>query len=927
MIKQVLFLTILSLVFSKTNAQTASTSDKAVAQPIPDRMVTYSLLDPGEEKPIIWGLDLAWLDAANIRKGAAFMGKDLVDVVRSSFMPTDPIVNGELTGAALTNTNLRIDIINTWLNPETKVVLNSDHPSIGAMFDPSNPDQAKNWAQLIDITRAMHEAAGRTVISVSPFNEPDYSVTGQGTIDDFYDIIVELKKNPNFNNIRISGGNTLNDDVALEWYNYLDPAGLDEGNTHQLAGDFDHYAAFFPAVRANGDHATADELHNVMEAMVGVEYGMQTGIWWGWAEYARGEFCKASRVGGARLAYAEHRPNWTAAAVYRAPDGKVQAFGGTSERQAVTTTYRFLSKDKEVYYDGHGPYHMYTLTMPGGTGYQNGQTNAERVINITWGEDVQPAIDGRYILVNKATGMVAEVAGGATQAGANLQQANYSGATFQQWQVTPVDSRVGGDFSYYTMTAVHSGKAPDIYNWALDDGANIATWDDTKGANQQWYLEYAGDGWFYIRSRHSALCMEAASENANIVQREKKDDDKLLWRFLPIDATVEFVAPAAPANLVAKANASSVVLEWTASVDKDVAGYDILRANSVGGEYNTIARNVNATSFTDNTAMAGVLRFYKIRALDKALNRSIYTSEVTAMPSGDNDLVEYFTFDNEDVKDNTINGNHGAANGGTFVQGKQGTKALSLNGSSDFVQLPGSVANHEEISIAAWVNWTGYAVGQHLFEFNSGEDEYIYLSPSIGGKMQFAVKADGAEQSMTASALPAGEWAHLVVTLGADGARIYVDGQLTAESETLTVRPSELNLLMNYIGVNLSTKKMFEGLIDDFRLYNYQLSGSQIDDLYKDQTTDVYDMVLEESDLAVWPNPANDILHINYREFSKRENSNLQLLNMNGSVVINIDIKSSSITDLDVSGLAPGIYVLRLTTREGIITKKIIIEH
>ena len=159
--------------------------------------------------------------------------------------------------------------------------------------------------------------------------------------------------------------------------------------------------------------------------------------------------------------------------------------------------------------------------------------------------------------MNKATGKVAEVADGSTQAGANFQQGTYSGDTYQQWNVSPVSSRIGGDFSYYSMKAAHSGKSPDIYNWSLDDGANIATWDDTSGANQQWYLEYAGDGWFYIRSRHSALCMEGSSGD-NIVQRLKNDNDNLLWRFLPVDATVEFTAPAAPTNLTATANASSV---------------------------------------------------------------------------------------------------------------------------------------------------------------------------------------------------------------------------------------------------------------------------------------------------------------------------------------------------------------------------------
>jgi len=174
---------------------------------------------------------------------------------------------------------------------------------------------------------------------------------------------------------------------------------LDEGNTHQLAGSFDNFASFFTTVRANGDHATADECHNVMEPMVGVEYGLQTAIWWGTAEYARGEFVKASD--GARLAYAEHRPNWTAASVYRAPDGKVQAFGGTSERQAVTTTYRFVSKDRDVFFEGYGPLREYYMELPGGTGYQNGQTGAERVVNITTGEDIQPIINGKYILINR----------------------------------------------------------------------------------------------------------------------------------------------------------------------------------------------------------------------------------------------------------------------------------------------------------------------------------------------------------------------------------------------------------------------------------------------------------------------------------------------------------------------------------------------
>ncbi|MCE4566623.1 RICIN domain-containing protein [Maribellus sp. CM-23] len=923
--KTAILLSIILLILGFGNipvkAQTASSSDNLIAQPVSDRNVLFNLSETGVIRPVSWGLDLAWLWDVNIIRGVAFMGVENVDVVRSSFMPTDTIADGKLTGTALTNTNTRLDIIEKWLKPDVKVALNSDHPSVHPWY----LRNAAHWAEMIDVTAKYHEERGYKVITASPFNEPDYTVTGQGTMEDFYNIVVEMRNNPRFDTIRISGGNTLNNDFALEWYNYLNPAGLDEGNTHQLAGSFDTYAAFFKAVRDSGDHATADEMHNVMDAMVALEYGLQTGVWWGTAEYARGEFCKTSH--GERLGYAEHRPNWSAASVYRAPDGKIQAFGGVSERQARTTSYNFVSKDRVVYYDGYGPQHVFALEMPAGTGYMTeDQRNAERVINITWGEDVQPAINGRYLLVNRSSGMVMEVAGGSTQAGVNLQQGANTGATYQQWEVTPVNTRIGGDFSYVLLNAVHSGKSPDILNWSLDNGGNIIVWDDTKGANQQWFLDYAGDGWFYIRSRHSAKCLNV-DESGNVVQWEKTGEASQQWRFLPIDATIDFDAPSVPGNLAATANSVSINLKWDANSEGYVTGYDVLRAESAVGEYNTIGRNVEATSFVDNSAQPGVQYAYKIRAVDQSLNRSNYSNQVSAMATGENDMVEHLTFDNEDTKDNTIHLNHGAASGGTFVEGKNGTDALSFNGTNDFLQLPADVATHPEISIATWVKWAGFEVGQHLFNFNSGEADYMYLSPSIGGKMELAVKLNGTEQKLNASALPANNWAHLVVTLGDNGAEIYVDGQLLAESTDITIRPSEIKPLLNYVGINQTTKKMFKGVIDDFRIYNYQLSGTEVTELYDELTTAVSDKELNNSALWAWPVPANNILHINYSEYDKRDNLSLRLFNMNGVIVMDIDVNSGNNTDIDVSALPTGIYLLRMTTAEGAVTQKVVIKH
>jgi hypothetical protein len=920
----VIFLIFFTFEVIQANAQTiTSASYNLVAQPVPDRTVSFSVSDTGVYKPIIWGLDLAWLSEANIRRGIAFMGTDRVDLVRSSFTPTDSLVNGGLKAAELSTLNNRLNIISL-LGSNTKVVLNCDNPTVHSWYK----GNAAHWAQLIDVTARLHQAKGRIIVTVSPFNEPDNTSTGQGSITDFYNIAGELRKNTRFDSIRISGGNTLNTDQSLVWYNSLKNR-LDEGNTHQLAGSFDNYANFFKTVRANGDHASNDELHNVMEAMVGVEYGMQTGIWWGTAELARGEFVKASD--GKRLGYAEHRANWTAASVYRNPEGKVQAFGGTSERQAVTTTYRFFSKDRDVYYDGYGPQREYTMVLPGGTDYQVGQTNAERVVNITWGDDIQPAISGRYILVNRNSAKVMEVSGGSSTAGANIRQNSYTGATYQQWNVIPVDSRIGGDFSYYTLTAVHSGKAADVLNWSLANGGNIDAWDDNKNSVQQWYLEYAGDGWFYIRNRYSAKCMEVANSSAaagaNIQQWDKDGGTNQQWRFLPVDAPVEFNSPGAPDSLVATANAESVRLDWSASPETDVAGYTIFCSESSGGSYNTIARNVKSTSFIDNSATKGDKHFYKIKAVDNSLNSSAFSNEVTATATGNNDLVANLRFEGNTL-DSTINLNHSSSYGGiSFVDGKI-AKALSLNGTNAFVQLPENVANHKEITLATWVYWNGYTNGQRIFDFGNSSTECMYLSPKVVlGGLRFGIINGGVEQQLNAPALIAGKWSHVAVTLGESGASMYVNGELVATSNTVTISPIDFKPALNYIGRSQSTYPLFKGYIDDFRVYNYALSADEIARIPGVISDIAYADINSAKGLSIWPLPANNVIHVLYLSNNSNNLSIIKVFDMNGQLVLSKIKEDTFDSEIDVSNLSSGIYILKLINSEESLMKKIIIKH
>src|SRR5574344_67719 len=810
------------------NAQTTSSSYFLKANKRPDCTLLYNLADSGVAKPMLFGLDTSWPSETNMRRGVAFMGAGNIDIVRVSFQPSHPIVDGDLQWQQIADLKTRLQYADI-AGKNVKVELNDDTHD-GDSVDSWYGSNAERWAQLIDITTKRLQESGHPVISVAPFNEPDYTDWNQGSKTDFYNITAQLKKNSRFDTIRICGGNTLNTDEALSWYNAL-KSNLDEGNTHQLAGSFANYATFFQTVRANGDYATADELHNTMEAMVGVEYGAQEGIWWGTAEYSRSAFCKASK--GKRLGYAEHRDNWTAASVYRNTDSQVQACRGASERQAVTTTFRFAYKDRDVYYDGYGPTREYLKTIPGGTGYQTGQSNAECVVNITSGDDVQPVIKGKYYIVNRATGKALAQDVNNTSLSAAVRQYDINSSVAQQWNVVPVDSTIGGDYSYFLITSAKNGYSFDIINWSLSEKTGLTVYTLAKGANQQWFLEYADDGYFYIRNRQSSKCLQpmfnSAVNGVTIAQYTKSNIALQQWRFVPADVSVDFKAPAAPTSLSASANNESVSLSWTPSTATDVRGYDVLRAEFADGEYNTIARYVTTSSYVDNTVTANTTYYYKVRAQDLSLNRSDCSNVVSAASTGANNLVADYDFENSD-KDNTINQNDCDIYGTpTYATGKIGNRALSFDGSTYFVQLPYTIANHQSMTIAAWVYWKGGDNWQRIFDFGNGETQYMFLSPSTNdSKLKFAIKNEGTEWQLNTSSLAKNTWTHIAVTIGATDVCMYVNGALVSQTKTINVRPTDFKPLFNYIGRSQFSDPLFNGYIDEFRIYNYDMSATDV---------------------------------------------------------------------------------------------------
>jgi hypothetical protein len=822
-------------------AQQRSTSSLFLqTQPKSDVTMPFSINDEGVRYTPTWGLDQAWMNEQNLRKGINHMGIDNVRIGRSAFRITQALNDdGTLASdpsAALRRRSETFDIV----GKELPLVLTCDQEAgTDASYLTNGNANVNRWAAMIVAhVNWLRQNTKHPVVGVSPFNEPDYWTKEEGANASIQrNVAKALRDNyPNMSDVNIVGGNTLNNDKAWTWFS-MGKDYYEWGNTHQLAGSFTNYADYYKRLADLGKVGYNDEMHNTAEAMIGLEYGMTVGIWWGFDSRTRGEFCEFS-TNGERIAYAEHRNNWTAASVYRHDDGRVKAFIGSSERQAYTTKYQLLSPDRDLYFDGEGPLRSFTRELPGGTGYSNGQTNAECVIDITWGEDVPrvAVTDGIYRIYNRATTSVISDNGNGNIV---VNRFKNSTADNQLWNVHRCDPRIGGDYSFYDIElATNSKLRMNVLNFSTQSGANVMPWsaNDKPSSNEQWYLEYAGEGFWYIRNRESALYLTSTgtstSSAVNVNQQELLDESKRnrqQWRFLPQDVNYDAVAPATPEGLTANSHLAAVTLAWNEVSDADVAGYHVLRAEAASGEWSTIARGVTANTFTDNTCRQGTAYQYKVKAIDQAQNLSEASAIVEATPSGDRGLVACWTMEGtlDDASANMMDAV--SSDSPAFVDGqKDGSQALQLTGNS-FVQLPYEVADADELTLCAWVRWSGGSAWQRLFDFGNGTSQYLFLTPSNGSVMRLAVKNGSDEQTLDAPKLEANVWKHVAVTVGSLRTTVYVDGEEVASTTSITLRPSDLRTTLNYVGRSqFSNDPYFRGAIDELSIYNYALSADEV---------------------------------------------------------------------------------------------------
>jgi hypothetical protein len=163
---------------------------------------------------------------------------------------------------------------------------------------------------------------------------------------------------------------------------------------------------------------------------------------------------------------------------------------------------------------------------------------------------------------------------------------------------------------------------------------------------------------------------------------------------------------------------------------------------------------------------------------------------------------------------------------------KSGEKAAMFSSANNFVQLPYQVANMKEMTISVWVNMRASTAWQRIFDFGNGTDQYMYLTPNSGTDMRFVMRNKGEEEILSAPKLSISRWLHVTLSISDEAVVLYVDGEEVARSTEMTIRPSDIKPVMNYIGRSQFKKDpMIKAYMDDLRIYNYALDQTEIKEI------------------------------------------------------------------------------------------------
>jgi chitodextrinase len=182
------------------------------------------------------------------------------------------------------------------------------------------------------------------------------------------------------------------------------------------------------------------------------------------------------------------------------------------------------------------------------------------------------------------------------------------------------------------------------------------------------------------------------------------------------------------------------------------------------------------------------------------------------------------------ISDRSASGNGGSLVGATWsTAGKYG-KALSFDGSGDFVSIPDSASLHlaTGMTLEAWVKPTslGSAWRTVVFKERPGGMTYALYANNGSSRPVGQIYNTAERDSAGTAQLALNTWTHLATTYDGSSLKLFVNAVQVSSVAVSGSIVSSTGLLK--IGGNAIWGEDFAGLIDEVRVYNRALTAAEL---------------------------------------------------------------------------------------------------
>jgi len=218
-----------------------------------------------------------------------------------------------------------------------------------------------------------------------------------------------------------------------------------------------------------------------------------------------------------------------------------------------------------------------------------------------------------------------------------------------------------------------------------------------------------------------------------------------------------------------------------------------------------------------------------------------------------NPLV-WYKFDSSDLGKDEMN-NHNLINNGETVYNtndyNKGIGSASFDGNNDYLSKASAFnLNSKDFSISLWIKKTDNSRIDRLINIGSTytTNTTLLLTYDSDNKIRFGFWANDLVSSSTYT--DAGSWVYLTFTYktGTKVRKIYRNGVLIAND----IASGELNTNNNLFIGNQSTY-YFKGLMDDFRIYEKELTQLEINELYYGNANRSYPLLKDGNNETINP--------------------------------------------------------------------------